>query len=180
MHNQVWRFPIKILIADDHPLFRSGLVRLLTQLDEKVEYLEAASFDEALEVIKSNANFDLVLVDLLMPGMEPFKGIQAIVSAMKNVPVIVVSAVENRSDVLRTIDLGAMGYIPKSISGAQFIEMIHKVLDGHVTLPGEVLKRREPLTPAPQKPPMTSSSDARLSGLTKRQRWQPTIRWAHC
>jgi DNA-binding NarL/FixJ family response regulator len=139
-------------------------------LNDDIDVLEAASFDEALQTIQENRDLDLVLADLLMPGMEPFKGIQEIVTAMANVPVVVVSAVENRSDVLRTIDLGAMGYIPKSIPAPQFLEMIRKVLDGQVTLPGDVLKRREPLTPAPQKPGLSSASDARLSGLTKRQK----------
>ena len=100
---------MRALIADDHWVFRLGLSEVLSDVDRDLEIVEAGDFSEAIAVVEADKNFDFILLDLLMPGMAPFDGLEAIMSKIDNVPVIVMSMVEDRGDVLEAIKLGASG-----------------------------------------------------------------------
>ena len=126
---------MNVLIADDHPIFRTSLRQVLTDIDADVAVVEAADFDEAIDIVAKRKDFDLVLVDLMMPGKKQIEGLQAVVRAVPEVPVVVVSAIEDRRDAVQAIDLGAAGYIPKTADHAEFVKMLKTVLDGGLCLP---------------------------------------------
>lgn len=129
---------MKILLADDHVLFRSGLSLVLAELDDTIEIVEAGSRDEAIGAAQKNS-FDLILTDLLMPGMDRIAGVAELKAAYPDVPLIVVSMLDNRNDIRRALDAGAMGFIPKSSTPRVMIEAIKLVMAGGVYLPPSVL-----------------------------------------
>lgn len=161
---------MRVLVADDHSVFRTGLKHLLAALADDVAVIEAENFHQAIDALNGGQDIDLILIDLLMPGMEPFEGLQSISDRCANIPIVVVSAVQNRRDTLRAIDLGAMGYIPKTASGDEFLRLLRLVLDGEIVLPRMLMGRRETSSPqisAPARPVFRSDQ---LEVLTKRQR----------
>lgn len=126
---------MNILIGDDHLLFREGLCRLLQQLDEKASFVEAGTFDEALELAQGDQEFDLILLDLQMPGWPGFSGIQQICELQAGTPVVIVSASESQSDVRAALDAGSSGYIPKSSSVKIMLSALNLVFSGGIYVP---------------------------------------------
>lgn len=144
-----------ILIGDDHLLFREGLCRLLTQLAATVTFREAGTFDEALAYARSEEEFDLVLLDLQMPGWPGFEGIQAICEIQAGTPVVIVSASESQSDVRAALDAGASGYIPKSSSVKIMLSALNLVFCGGIYLPPAALTADIPSLMPPSLMPST-------------------------
>ncbi len=160
---------MNVLIADDHPIFRTSLRQVLTDIEADVAVVEAADFDEAIDIVAKRKDFDLVLVDLMMPGKEPIDGLQALIRAVPEVPVVVVSAIENRRDAVQTINLGAMGYIPKTADLEEFVKMLKVVLDGGLCLPRNMSLMAPSSAPRPVIEYERLATNELLSGLTKRQ-----------
>ncbi len=122
---------MKVLLADDHALFREGVRLVLESLVEgPLEVVEASDYIQALAAIRADASVDVGLVDLNMPGMDGFSGIEALKRASPNLHLVVVSASEQPSDVRRALDSGAHGYITKSSPSAAMLEAIRLVLGG--------------------------------------------------
>ena len=161
---------MKILIADDHPIVRTSLKHVLSALDEDVRFLEAGSFGQAATVISENGGIDLVLLDLLMPDMQPVEGLKEIVGCAGDTPIVVVSAIENRRDALNAIDAGAKGFIPKTASHDEVVRMVRIVLDGGLCLSGSLSNQPAPASPRSNPAPAQLADDDRLTGLTKRQK----------
>lgn len=130
---------MKILIGDDHLLFREGLCRLLTQLDENATFVEAGTFDEVRALAHDGQDFDLVLLDLQMPGFPGFSGVQDVCEAQAGTPVVIVSASESHTDVRAALDSGASGYIPKSSSVKIMLSALNLVFSGGIYLPPAAL-----------------------------------------
>lgn len=129
----------KIIIADDHPLFRAALKQAVLQAVAGVEVIETDSLVALQETVAAHADADLVLLDLHMPGTSGFTGLAYLRGQNSGMPVVVVSGSEQPQVMLRAIEYGASGFIPKSaplevISGA-----IRAVLEGEVWLPQEVV-----------------------------------------
>lgn len=162
---------MKILAADDHWVFRAGLKHLVKQLGRDLEVLEAGGYVELFDIAAQHSDIDLILLDLLMPGRDMFTGLTELRDQAPGVPVVVISAVENRRDVLRAIELGAMGYIPKSASGDEMLKAIRQVLDGDIYMPRALLQRvQEPsVVEAPVEQPAAPETAERVGMLTRRQ-----------
>ena len=160
---------MNVLIADDHPIFRTSLRQVLTAIDADVAVVEAADFDEAIDVAAKRDDLDLILIDLMMPGKDPIEGLQAVVRAVPEVPVVVVSAIENRRDAVQTINLGAMGYIPKTADHDEFVKMLKVVLDGGLCLPRNMSATAPASAPRPAVEYERLATNELLSGLTRRQ-----------
>lgn len=126
---------MKILIADDHNLVREGLRPFFEELDPDVEVVEADSFDNAYEAAAKSSDWDLILMDLKMPGMNVFSGLEKMCQAYPNTPVVILSGHFNRHDVLEAIERGAAGYIPKTISGSAMVNALRLVLSGEKYIP---------------------------------------------
>ncbi len=122
---------MKVLLADDHALFREGVRLVLESLvDGPLDVVEASDFIQALSAARGDAALDVALVDLNMPGMDGFSGIEALKRASPNLHLVVVSASEQPSDVRRALDSGAHGYISKASSSAAMLDAIRLVLTG--------------------------------------------------
>ncbi|MHA1565913.1 MAG: response regulator [Alphaproteobacteria bacterium] len=161
---------MKILSADDHWVVRAGLKHILRDL-KGAEVIEAASFPDAMSAAQEHTDLDLIILDLLMPGNTPFAGLQELREAAPNVPIIVFSIIESREEVLRSIDLGAMGYISKATKGDEIVAIIRRVLAGEIWVPKELLTQG---APAVMQERMHFETDARkassIEELTNRQR----------
>jgi DNA-binding NarL/FixJ family response regulator len=134
---------VRLLIADDHELFRDGLRLVLSELDPDLEVLEASTFDEALARVEEPQGVDLILLDLVMPGMTWHEGLAALKQRVGTVPLVVLTAAEDRRLVTDAMRLGASGFIPKSSSGKVMIGALRLVLSGGVYLPPAMLEDKE-------------------------------------
>jgi DNA-binding NarL/FixJ family response regulator len=132
--------PMKILIADDHELFRDGLRHVLTQLDGSVSVVEACDYPQAISLAETEPGIGIVLLDLGMPGMPWNEGIQCLRKTLpSDVPVIVLSASDDRRHVLQAVNLGAAGFIPKTSSSRVMLSALKLVMSGGVYLPPALL-----------------------------------------
>ncbi len=129
----------RIVVADDHALVRGGLVQLVKLVEENVEIVETNDFQQTLDFLKEGKPVDLLLLDLLMPGMSGMDGIKQICKDWPEVPVIVVSAREQIAAIRSALAAGAMGYIPKTSSPEVMMSAIKLVLSGGVYVPPHVL-----------------------------------------
>ncbi len=150
---------MNILLIDDHPLFLEGLRHVLLQLDNNILTQTCGSCEEALRL--DDDDFDLIMLDINLPGMSGLEGLQQIRHKIPAAPLVVMSASEDRAKVLQAIESGAKGYIPKSSSPEIILTAIRLVLSGGVYLPMAVLE-------------MMNSSQAKVSNdegqvLTPRQ-----------
>lgn len=129
----------RIVIADDHPLFRGALRQALSDVNDDVTFAEAGSFDEVVAAIDAGDEVaDLVLLDLKMPGVQGFSGLMYLRAQFPGVPIVIVSANEDAPIIRRALDFGASGYIPKSASVEDMRRAVEVVLSGDVWVPPEL------------------------------------------
>lgn len=142
---------IRALIADDHELFRSGLKQLLIDALGAEEVREAETLDQAIEILTNEGAGDLVLVDLRMPGMSGAEALAALRDGFPNAKIAVVSAWEERTEILAALSAGVHGYIPKSLSSSEIAAAIQSVVDGRIYVPSAIGRREpgEPITSSP-------------------------------
>lgn len=133
----------RIVIADDHPLFRDALRLAVSQTVADCDIAEADSFDSLCARLKAAPDVDLVLLDLNMPGMHGLSGLLYLRAEFAAVPIVVISANENPRVVRRTLDLGAVGYIPKSAAATEIREALSALLAGETWMPA-ALDARQP------------------------------------
>lgn len=131
--------PAKIIIADDHPLFRGALRQAIGGLMSNAEIIEAGSFEEVSAALRAAENEpDLVLLDLKMPGTQGFSGLMYLRAEYPGVPVVVVSANDDPSVIRRCIEFGAAGFMPKTLEVMRMGEVLRTVLDGNSWSPPEI------------------------------------------
>ncbi|MBL4760467.1 MAG: response regulator transcription factor [Mariprofundaceae bacterium] len=127
---------MNILIADDHPLFVEAIKIWLKQLDTQVNFNVAAKFDETIVRLQSEVRYDLVLLDLSMPGMEDI--VEAVVYVCNQAyptPVVIISSHEDPVVMRSCIKAGASGYLCKSLDGHAILNSLQSVLAGHIVSP---------------------------------------------
>jgi len=129
---------MKILHADDHPTFRTGLRYVLEDLSDEIEILEARDIKEALTVLAQQHGIDLIILDLSMPGMEGFQGYHDI-KQRATCPIVIISASEQYQDVRQARDAGVQGYFAKSATRDTLLQGLHTVLSGKDYFPQHLL-----------------------------------------
>lgn len=134
----------RIVIADDHPLFRDALKQALAALYHGIRMTEAGTLDETVRVLQGGDTFDLVLLDLKMPGVQGLSGLAFLRAQFPEVPVVVVSATEDTAVICRALDLGAAGFIPKSTPVDSIRAGIAAVLEGEIWFPDDIDPLRRP------------------------------------
>jgi DNA-binding NarL/FixJ family response regulator len=156
--------PYRAVIADDHAMFRDGLQALLLDVMDFDVVEQAGSLDEALAILNAGAATDLLIVDLRMPGVtgaESFTDLRARFPTMK---LVVMSASEERADILDSLTGRINGYIPKSVSSSEIEKALTDILDGRIYVPAilseSALSDVQEKSTAPRRP---------VSGLTSRQ-----------
>ncbi|AMO56061.1 LuxR family transcriptional regulator [Endozoicomonas montiporae] len=150
-----------IIIADDHPLFRTALQAALRQGLQNPEIHEAGSIAALQSVLQQVPSPDLILLDLHMPGAHGFSGLIFLRGHYPEVPVAIVSATEDQQVIQRAMQHGANGFIPKSSPLDTLKEAITHVLDGEVWLPGSAAGLSTPQA--------THDIEQKLASLTPQQ-----------
>lgn len=125
----------KFLIADDHPLYREALISALRPLFDNIDIVQADSLDSTLEALNQHANFDLVLLDLTMPGCENFYGLIRVTQDFPQLPIAVISASDSVEVVSKVMSLGAKGFISKATETQTIAEALKHIMDGNNWLP---------------------------------------------
>jgi NarL family two-component system response regulator LiaR len=128
---------IKILIADDHPLMREALRTALMDEPDLQVVGEAKDGNEALD-LAAQLNPDMVLMDLLMPGLDGLEAIARLQESHPHIKIMVVTSMENEQKILAAIQAGALGYFPKTAPRPYLLEGIRKVADGIPYLPSGI------------------------------------------
>ena len=158
----------KILIADDHPLFREAIHNVIQDGFPGSEILETADLDSALAMTLENDDLDLVLLDLNMPGMHGLNGLINMRNEAPTIPVVIVSAEQDKQVVLQAITYGACGFITKSSPRAQMTEAIEQILNGNVYLPSDIIRSQKSNTRRSQHNEQSIPSEL-LQALTRKQ-----------
>lgn len=156
-----------ILIADDHPLFREAICSVVRGGFPDCELVETDNLDSALEIALARDDLDLILLDLNMPGMQGLNGLMSIRNEAPTIPVVIVSAEQDKHIVLQALTYGAVGFITKSTPREQMMAALEQVLQGNVYLPADIIRAEKPAST--RTPRETTISPELLQALTRRQ-----------
>ncbi|PYF84197.1 LuxR family two component transcriptional regulator [Marinomonas alcarazii] len=129
---------ISLVIADDHPLFRSALSGALRAEIQGIVIVESFDLDSTLQCLSDLDDLDLLLLDLNMPGSGELYGLIRIRKDFPDVPVAVISGSEDSEMVAKVIDSGALGFISKTSEPATYVQAIHAILAGDIWLPDDL------------------------------------------
>ena len=161
---EVSAVPARFLIVDDHPLFREAIQLAVLVAYPEAKIVEATSIAGARTVIAGEGPFDLVLLDLTMPGTRGFEGLLELRTHHPKLPVVIVSALDDQQIIHQSMMYGAAGFIPKSARKDELAVAIQTVMSGQVYLPKDY-------TPPQKETPTASRSSfsARVATLTPQQ-----------
>jgi DNA-binding NarL/FixJ family response regulator len=156
---------MKILLVDDHALIRDALRGIIKELAPDAAVLEAADSRQAMHLVKANPDLHLVLLDLNLPDRDGFSVLVDLRSHYGTISCVVLSASQDRGTIVKAIDLGVLGFIPKSSPREVMVNALRLIFSGGIYIPPEALPRGESAKPPAAACP---SSPADL-GLTVRQ-----------
>src|SRR5256886_6289915 len=128
---------MRILVIDDHPLIQEALKHVLTELDGSLELIQAEDASSAHAALSRTSNVDLLVLDLSLPGCDGFDLLADLRRDWPDIPVLVLSATYDRATVELALDLGAMGFIPKTANAHILVDALRLVLSGGVFVPVE-------------------------------------------
>jgi DNA-binding NarL/FixJ family response regulator len=158
---------MKILVIDDHVLIREALRGVLKELKRDAVLLDASTSSQAMQIITDHPDIGLILLDLNLPDRDGFEVLAELRESHPAITIVVLSALQDRTVVLKALDCGALGYIPKSAKREVMISALKLVFAGGIYIPPEILAREALSSPSPA-PPVQKASPADL-GLTDRQ-----------
>ena len=153
-----------VLIADDHPLFRDAISRLIKQKHSETIIYEVATYQEIISSLEKYAQIDFLFIDLHMPEGDPFNNIANIHKQWPLVPITVISGSESIEDSRNAVVAGAIAYLPKSLQGKSLENAITTILEGKAC----IIPKLNPsnITSATQ----TKTIDELAQKLTERQK----------
>ena len=154
---------MKILLIDDHALFRDGLQMVMAGLNEPLVMFEAGSCEAALDIIAEQPELDLVLLDLGLPGLNGMDALVAVQQKLENTPIVVLSGNEDPGVIQAALQSGAQGFIPKSSAASVMLSAVQTVLDGGLYVPAGAMEHFDAVPPAVEPGKMAGH------GLTPRQ-----------
>ena len=175
---------MNVLVIDDHPLILAALRSVVTGLADEVKVSAAASAQAARDAMAAGGDLDLVLLDLHLGDDDGFALLSELRAAHPSVPIVVISASDFREDVVRAIDLGALGFVPKCVSNDSLLQALRVVVSGGIYLPASIMRtpsaqeitdaqrwRAASFMPAPGSAAGGDATEAALAslGLTTRQ-----------
>lgn len=132
---------MRVVIADDHPLYREALSLRLKQQLREAEIAEVGALDELLALSETDGEqVELVLLDLCMPGMLGGQTVERVVGAFPQAAVVLISGVAMFEDIRQAVDAGARGFFPKTMSSKHFAQAIEMIMAGGTFLPADTLR----------------------------------------
>ncbi len=140
---------LKLLVVEDHALVREGLLQTLAGLEPRTVAIGASEAAEALVQLENNGDFDLIVLDLMLPNLNGMAFLSVLRKRFPDVPVVVLSALDDIETVRKVMTRGASGFVPKSSTGESLLAALRQVLAGEVFLPvqyHEGLAGRRPKT----------------------------------
>lgn len=158
----------QILVADDHPMIREAITSAITSRFDSAAVAETEDLHGALRYAEDNPDTDLILLDLNMPGMDGLNGIITLRTRHPDIPIVILSAEEEKNVVLKAVTYGAVGFITKSMPRDKITEAISQILDGQIYLPPDIIRKSD------ERVGRASESDSRIdprliSTFTRRQ-----------
>jgi DNA-binding NarL/FixJ family response regulator len=161
---------MKVLIVDDHVLIREAMRGVIAELQRDAVVLEAGTCTEAMSLIQQHADLVLVLLDLKMPDRDGFEALAEIRERHPAISVVMLSAFNDRDNVVRALDGGALGFIPKTGSRELLLSALRLILAGGIYIPPDILTRAPAATAAAGEPvPVERRPSLAEFGLTERQ-----------
>jgi len=160
---------MRILVVDDHQLFLDGIRHILNKLDAVVEITESTRAGQAIEILESDQVFDLVLIDLSMPGMDGMSILRRMHERKVWLPLVVVSAEEDARTIKSALDTGALGFIPKAYSSQQMLSALNAILGGEIYIPPGIQQQIDNLDTRRLPAEAGNNDTLKSSGITKRQ-----------
>jgi DNA-binding NarL/FixJ family response regulator len=159
---------MKILVVDDHVLIRQAMHGMLKKLRRDAVVLEAPNCEKAMQVIADHPDVRLILLDLTLPDRDGFSVLAEMRERYPAVAVVVLSAVQDSANVRKALDLGALGYIPKSAQGDVILNALRLVISGGIYIPPEILVHMA-LPEGGRKNSANDQNPTGYMGLTDRQ-----------
>ncbi len=161
---------MKILVIDDHVLIRQAMQGVLKKLRRDAVVLDAQNWKQATQVIADHPDISLILLDLTLPDRDGFSVLAELRERYPTISIVVLSAVQDPDNVMKALDLGALGYIPKSAQGDVILNALRLVISGGIYVPPEILAREERSHVTPRQPAGDRSQVSPADfGLTDRQ-----------
>ena len=127
---------LKVLIVEDHELYREGLELLLNEVIPNVQLVVAEDFPSARQALATHVDITLILLDIQIPGTSGLEGLEAIKNAYPALPLVVISSVNHYASIRQMLALGADGFIAKSCSKAAMQQALNDVLNGEKVIVG--------------------------------------------
>lgn len=155
----------RILLVDDHTLFREALECVLRKLDQDVAVIHAGTASEAIAAAAYYQTLDLILLDRSLAGTDGISIIPELRDTANGAPVVVISGSARTADVQRALEMGAASYVPKTVGAQELLTALRRVLAGESYLPAVLLAAMAPVDKTP-----TLSGQTKLDKLTERQR----------
>jgi DNA-binding NarL/FixJ family response regulator len=161
---------MKVLVVDDHALIREAMRGVIVELQADAVVLEAGNCSQAMSVIQQNADLALVLLDLSLPDRDGFEMLAELRESHPAISVVMLSAFSDRENVVKALDGGALGFIPKAGSREVLLGALRLILAGGIYIPPDILVRASAATASHGQPYSGAKrpSPAEL-GLTERQ-----------
>lgn len=150
--------PLKTLIVDDHVLIRDAFASIILELLPQAEILKAPGSHLAMDLIGKNPDIHLIILDLYLPDDSGFGILSHCRDLPLPIPVLVLSASTDRSDMSRVLELGAVGYLPKSASRAVMLGALNLVLAGGIYVPPELVDSSRTREAIPRERPDLSTT----------------------
>jgi DNA-binding NarL/FixJ family response regulator len=161
---------MKILLVDDHVLIREALRGVLRELKGDVVIIEAADSHQAMRQIEQHRDLKLILLDLALPDRNGFEMLHELGVSYPTISVVVLSAYHDRERVKKALDLGALGFIPKSAQRDVMLSAFNLIFAGGIYVPPEILGHQPVARPGPGAPATANRKVmGRELGLTERQ-----------
>ncbi len=130
---------MRVLLVDDHALFRDGLKLVLKQLGEEVEISECGTCEEAYEIIKESEGFNLILLDVDLPVISGIEGLQEFRKLDPSAPIVFLSGADDQKLIRKALELGVMGYIPKTLNSEIIVQALRLIMKGGRYVPDNIL-----------------------------------------
>jgi DNA-binding NarL/FixJ family response regulator len=159
---------MKILVVDDHSLITDALSVLFLDLDPEAEVITTRTAESALQLQQQHPDLDLVVLDLGLPGVSGTSLLEAMVAQAPEMKILVLSGQQDPRNVMRVLQLGAAGFVPKSMASETLLSAVKFVLSGGVYIPADLLDEvnRAGMLTAPERPREAGSG---RTELTERQ-----------